>query len=294
MAFHIFLIAALQGHRVHGTGFLQGLHTQELKEVQALLFRLLQQFRTAHLPAEIRIEDHGAHHHCAGEEAFIRPAGQLGHNASAAGGLSGNGHLLRITAEGRDIPLHPAKSRLLVQVAEIGRSVRLFPADLRMGQETQGADPVIDRDHHDPAPRDAFPVKLHFRRITALEAAAEEPDQHGHLLSGLFCLCPDVKVEAVFSHRDFRIHMPLPAVDIISQARDPLHGDRRKAGAVPHARPVLTGLWCPPAVFSRGRRGKGNSLESRNARIRRFNAPYNTVFGSYLSQHRFFLRKNNS
>ena len=75
MAFHIFFIAALQGHRVHGAGFLQVFHTQELKEVEAFLFRVLQQFRTAHFPAEIGIKDHGAHHHRAGEQAFVCLAG---------------------------------------------------------------------------------------------------------------------------------------------------------------------------------------------------------------------------
>ena len=155
-----------------------------------------------------------------------------------------------------------------------------------MGQEAQGADTVIDGNHNDSPAGNAFTVKLHFRGIAALQAAAEEPDQDRHFLPRFFRLCPDVKVKAVLSHGDFRIHMPLPAVDIVSKARNPLHGYRGKTGAVPYARPVFTGLGCPPAVFPHRRGGKGNPLESRDPRIRRLNAPYNAVFCSDLTQHK--------
>ena len=286
MTFHVFFIAALQGHRVHGAGFLQALHLQEGKEILAFFLRLLQGLRAAHLPPEIGIKDHGAHDHRAGEQSLVGRAGQLAHDAAAAGGLAGNGHPARIPAESRDIALHPFQARLLVQVAEVGRSVRLFPADLRVGQEAQGADPVIDGDHHDAPAGNPLPVKFHFRGITALEAAAEEPDQNGHLLVRLLRLCPDVQVKAVLAHGDFRIHMPLPAVDVVSQARNPLHGNGRKTGAVPHARPAFTGLGRPPAVLTHRRRGKGNPLEGRDPRIRRFNTPNNAVLGSHLTQHK--------
>ena len=93
MRFHILLIAALQGHGVHGPGFLQRLYAQEGEEILALLFRLLQRFRTAHLPAEIGVENHGAHDHGVGEQPPVALAGQLAHDAAAAGGLAGDGDL---------------------------------------------------------------------------------------------------------------------------------------------------------------------------------------------------------
>ena len=282
MAFHVLLIASLQGDGVQLPGFLQRLDAQEGEEFLALLFRVLQFFRAADLAAHIGIEDHRAHDHRVPEQPLVVPAGQLAHHAAAAGALPGDGHLVRIAAECRDIPLHPSQARLLIQVAEVRRRFRLLPADLRMGQEAQRTDPVVHRDHHDAPAGDALPVKLHFRGVAALQPAAEEPDQYRHLFAGLFGLRPYVQIQAVLAHGDLRIHMPLPAVDVVAQPGDPLHRNRREAGAVPHAGPVLTGLRRPPAVPTRRRRGERDPLESRDPRIRRFDPAYHSVFRLYL------------
>ena len=58
------------------------------------------------------------------KQALIGGAGQLGTHAHTAGGLAADGDIARIPAEGRDIALHPAGGRLLVQEAEIGRRLR--------------------------------------------------------------------------------------------------------------------------------------------------------------------------
>ena len=99
------------------------------------------------------------------------------------------------------------------------------------------------------------------------------------------CTGPDIQVQAVFAHRDFRVNMPFPAIDIIAQAGYPLHGDRPETDCFPDAFPVLAGLRRTPAVFTDGRSGKGNAFESRNARISRFNSVQPSVFCFHLTQH---------
>ena len=285
MRFHIFLIAALQLHRVQGPRFLQGLHAQVIKKVLAFLFRVPQQFRPADFPAEIRIKDHCAHHNGVAEQSGVVRACHLGHHASAAGGLAGNGNLFRVSAEGCDVPLHPAQSGLLVQVAEIGRGVRLLRGNFRMRQESQRANPVVNRHNHDSAPGDPLPVKLHLRRISALQPAAEEPYQHRLLLIRALRVGPHIQVQAVLTHRNLRVHMPFPAVDVRPESGNPLHGNRRKAVAFLHTVPVFAGLRCTPAVPADRRCGKGDSLECCNPRICRFNSAHPSVFCFHLSQH---------
>ena len=285
MRLHVFLIAALQFHRVHGSRFLQVFDAEESKKLLSFLLRIRQEFRPADFPSPVRIKDHGTHDNGTRKQSPVGRTGQLGQDAAAAGRLSRDGNPAGVAAEGGDIPLHPAQPGLLVQVPEVGRCVRLFPGDLRMCQKSQCANPVIHRYHHDTAPGNPLPVKFHLRRIAALQTAAEEPDQDRLLLIRFFRVGPDVQIQAVFSHGNIRIHVPFPAVYIVSQARNPLHGNRGKPVAVSDACPAFTGLRRPPAVFPYRGRGKRNSLKRCNPRIRCFNAPDPSILRFDLSQH---------
>ena len=278
MGFHVFFIASLEFYRVNGAGFFQRFYAEPREKVLALLFSILQRFRPADFPAQIGIEDHGAHDDRIPEQTFVRLAGHLGHDAAAAGGLSGDRYFFRIPAESGNVPLHPFQACLLIQVAEVGRRVRLLAADLRMGQEAQRSDAVIDRNHNNTPSCNTLPVKFHFRRITALEAAAEKPHKHRQLFACFFCVRPYIQIQAVLAHGNLRIHMPLPAVNIICQSRNPLHGDRRKAAAVADAHPVFAGLRRAPAVPARWRGSKRNALKRRNPWVCRLNAPHPAIF----------------
>jgi hypothetical protein len=84
------------------------------------------------------------------EQAAHRWRGELGADAEAAEGLTPQGHVARVAAEGADVGLHPAQRRLLVgehEVAGVGVVQR------GVAQEAEGAEPVVDRhDDHLPGP----------------------------------------------------------------------------------------------------------------------------------------------
>ena len=64
-----------------------------------------------------------------------------------AGGLPEHGHTIRVSAEGRDIFLHPSQCKNHVTDGEIGRHSGNF-------HKAVNIDPVIDAYQDDPVPRE--------------------------------------------------------------------------------------------------------------------------------------------
>ena len=108
MVLHVLLITPLKRYRVHQTGFLQIADTEESKEVFPLFLGLRQGFRPADLAALIGIKNHGGHDDSTGEQPMIRGTGNLGQDTASSGGLAGNGHLVRASTKGCNIPPDPA------------------------------------------------------------------------------------------------------------------------------------------------------------------------------------------
>ena len=110
------------------------------------------------------------------------------------------------------------------------------------------------------APQPCRPVKLHLRRISPLKCATKIPDQYRQFFIGAAGPRPYIQIQTVLVHGYLRVHMPLPAIDIRTQPRCVLDGDRRKFKGISDPLPVPAGLGRPPSVLPRGRRGKRGEL----------------------------------
>ncbi len=144
----------------------------------------------------------------------------------AARRLTGDGDLLRVTAECGDIVADPAQRGLLVGQAVVAD--RAGRPEQRVSQEAQRAQPVVDRDDHDVA------SGRQPARVIDVAAAIDEPapvDPHHHR-TFLAVLCtgrsPDVERQAVFARG--LAHAWLES--------GVLHALRPSFGGVEHARPA--------------------------------------------------------
>ena len=266
-------------------GLLQGLHPQEVEKGRPVTLRAVQLLRISDSPFPVGAADHGAHDDGFLEQALIVLTGHLTQHAAAACGLPRDGDIARIAAKGRDVARHPSQPRLLVQAAEIGRRLRLLRGEVRMGQIAEHIHPVIHGHHHDAPPGQALPVELHLRGIPALQPASEEPHQHRALLLRILRSGPHIQVQAVLVHVDLGIHMPFPAIDIGSKARNALHGNRRETICLSDALPVRRGLRGAPSVLPHRRGRKGNPLECRDPGVRRLDSAHHAVFCLCCSDH---------
>ena len=118
---------------------------------------------------------------CSGQRARVadrrleQPGGrrrdQQGPDRSTAGGLAGDGHPVRVAAEGRDVAPDPAQRLDLVEQTTVVRGVG-DPA------EAVEAEPVGDRHGDDAVAVEGDPVVPGAGRRPRLEPAAVDPDQH--------------------------------------------------------------------------------------------------------------------
>ena len=296
LAVHRFAPAAPgpgEGHVFHhaggeGAGLGQGLDAQGLEEPHALGFRFRHRAgEEPHLRA-VGLGEGAALHDGPLEEAFIFLAGHLGADAHAAGALTADGDVLRVAAEGRDVPLDPAGGALLIQETEVGGGVGIFCGDLRMAEEAEAVQPVADGDHHHAAAGDAFAVKLHLGGVADLQSAAEVPDVHGEVLPPVRRR-PDVEVQAVLGHGELRVHGPFPGVDVLHRVAGAvgLHGDGPEVRREKIALPVLAGLGSTPAVLAHRRCGKGNALVTGDAGIGGRQSANPAVLGLHAADHAF-------
>ena len=125
--------------------------------------------------------------------------GQMGTHAHAPCGLPGDGHGGRVTAEGRDVDLHPLQGGLLVEQAIVAGRPAALSGQGGQGQEAQCPQAVIERDHHHTVlPGEAAGVVV--AAGTQGEGPAVNPDHHREPAASRSCLgCVDVQVQAVLT-----------------------------------------------------------------------------------------------
>ena len=202
-------------------------------------------------------------------QPLVLRAGQLGLDAAAAGRLARDGDVLRIAAEGRNVPLHPAGGKLLIQVTEIGGSLRRLAGQIGVRQEAEHVGAVVDRHHHNTPAGQTFAVKLHLVGRADHQAAAEVPYQHRQAFVDAHGGGPHVQVQAILIHGALRVTQPflLIKTDLPVAHMGLLHGHGAEAVAEQLALPGRGRLRRAPAVFTHRRCGKGDSLVRRDSRI---------------------------
>ena len=235
----------------------------------------------------IGTSDHPAHDHRLLKQPGIPGTCHLAQHTPAAGGLPCDRNVVRISAKSLDVPDHPPNACLLVKTAEVGGRIRLLSRELRMRQESKDIEAVVDRDHHHSPAREPLSVKLHLRRISPLQRSSVDPHHDRLTLRGRLRPRVDIQIQAVFVHGDVRIHMPLPAVDIIPKPRRVLHRDRTEPECIADAFPVLTGLRRPPSVPADRRCRKRDSLKCRDPRVRPLHSANPAIFCFCCSYHLF-------
>ncbi len=158
-----------------------------------------------------------------------------------------SGDVVRIAAEGRDVPLHPAKREPLVlePQAAVERAV-----DALDGEETEDAHPVVRGDDDHPSLR-REPVEAVEAPGSADEGAAVDPDQHRELRPGCGA--------------GGRAHVEGQAVlggAALGQVVPPrLRAGVAEVGRVANARPGRGRLGQGPAEVAHRRRGEGDPPE---------------------------------
>ena len=92
-------------------------------------------------------------------------------DAHRAGGLAGDGHLVRVSAERGHVVAHPLQRSNLVEQAEIGRCV---------GQQREplDAEPVVQRDRDDPVPGEGGAVRQGNGARAVDEGTPMDPHQY--------------------------------------------------------------------------------------------------------------------
>ena len=159
-----------------------------------------------------------------------------------------------------------------------------------MCQKSKNINSVVYRYNYHTATCNSLSVKFHFGRISTLESSSEKPYQNRLFFCYFFSTCPYVQIQTVLIHGNFRIHMPLTDIHVITDSRDALHGNRSKAIAFTNSIPVFTGLGCSPSVFSYRRSRKRDSLKCSYPRVCGFNTFHPSIFCPYCSQHNSYLR----
>ena len=275
---------------IDGASLCQGFDAKEIKEARTFLLRLAQRRGAAkHLLLRIGIRGQAAFHNGLLEQSLILRRGELHHHAAAAGRLSADGDVFRVAAKGRDVALHPAGACLLVEVAEVCGRIRLLRGDIRVAQEAEGIQPVVDRHHHNAATRQPLAVKLHLGGMSHLQAAAEIPHIYRQIPGLGSSGSPYVQVQAILAHLYVRVDGPFSGVDVVHvKRRYILHGDGFEVEAVQHTVPVRAGLRGTPAVFAHGGRCKGNAFVGRDARVCRRKTANPAVFCFHLSGKHVF------
>ena len=172
--------------------------------------------------------------------------------------LAGDGHAPGVSAEGRDVLLHPAQRRGLIEQPVVARCVvRRLLRQFRVGEEAEDAEAVVNGDGHDAAAGHALAVVARLGAVPGHEPAAVKIDEHRQPLSARRGGRPDVEVEAVFAH-------PVGAEAHVAED-GVLHAARAELDGLAHARPALDGLRRLPTLVARGRLREGDALKDADA-----------------------------
>src|SRR4029453_4638736 len=173
------------------------------------------------------------------------------------GRLSENGDLIRIAAKRRDVPTDPLQRRDLIEKTVVPRRVMLgFPGQLRMGQKSQRADPIVQADDDDAFRCELRAVVDSHRARAFVEAAAIDPEHDRQPGARIPRRRPYIEEETVFADRPLRHELFGPGQP---RARLVLHTAGAERGRLAHALPPGRGLRRTPADSATRRRRKWNS-----------------------------------
>ena len=121
----------------------------------------------------------------------LRRRQQVQH-AGAAGRFTEHGDIVRITAERGDVRFHPTERRDLIHQTVVAACVlRIRRSQRRVREETEPAEPIVQRHQHDAALREARTVVDRHRTGTQTERTAMYP--HHHRTLSVERLSPDVQ-----------------------------------------------------------------------------------------------------
>ncbi len=209
--------------------------------------------------AQLRGRDHvGA----LGDRFRKQPARRRGrhqvHDAQRAGGFADDGHVVRVAAEGCDVPLHPFQRRDLVEKPVIPRhAVRRFGAQFGMRQIAQNAKPVVDRDDHRAARgKSGAVVELAAGRAPDQRSAV---DPHDDRRTARVLRCPHVQRQAILAG------LPdLVGIDAFGAAGR-LDRSQAEARRVARLAPRRHGHGRLPAAVAHRRQRVWNALEELHA-----------------------------
>ena len=180
-------------------------------------------------------------------------------HAPRAGRLAEDRDAPRVTAEGRDVLLHPLQDRDVIEDRVVARRVLgRFGRQLRMRKKPERAEPVVRRHDDDAFSGEGGAVVGRRRAGAARPGAAVDPDHHRPLVAARGG-GPHVQVEAVFARR-----RRLRGVRRTGRIRL-LHALRAERVGMPDARPRRDRLRRLPAQIADRRRREGNALVDAHA-----------------------------
>ncbi len=168
-------------------------------------------------------------------------------------------HVARIAAERGDVVAHPLERRDLIEHPVVARrAAARLARELGVREETERAEPVVDRDEHDVPLRERLAVVPRFGAGASLKPSAVDPHHHRQTIGGRLCRRPEVQRQAVLA----QVLEDDVAEDLSLQAAWP---ERR---GVANALPRLHRARRLPAQRSNRRRGIRNRLEDPDAAVR--------------------------
>ena len=181
-----------------------------------------------------------------------------------AAGLSRHGDPVRVSAEPGNVLLHPLASLAHVIERIVAGGSPALGGEIRVGEEPQEAQAVIDGDHHHILPfGEARPVAHHLASAARHHAAAVDPEEHGQLVLRRLRRGPDVQVQTVLLVLGGRQELG-HTVDVggrLRQFHDLLDGGCGILGSPAYAPPAARVLGMTEPQRAHGGRRVGDPLE---------------------------------
>lgn len=200
-------------------------------------------------------EEGAAFPYRAGDDVTGKRGRHLRGYGGGAGGLTGDGDLLRIAAEGPYIFLHPFQCGGLIEEAIVAGGVMGgFGCEGRVSEETEDPEAIVDGYRDDAFCRRAFAVVTIFGAVAGDVAAAVEINEDGKELftAGCFGGLPDIKIETVFAGAG--------GAELHIAEDGKLFGFGSEVAGFAYALPVGRGLGFAPAKITDGWGGKGDAF----------------------------------
>ena len=182
-----------------------------------------------------------------------------GLDTASASALAEDHDVVRVAAELGDILLDPLQGLDLVEDTVVaGHTVRAFGGELRVGQEAEHTEAVVDGHEDDVLLAPGLGIELRLGTPAFAVTATMDPEGHGELLVGLAGgLGPDVQVEAVLAVGSLVAITPLG--EVTTGILDGLIARMTEFVAEFHSLPGNDRLGLLPTVLTDRRSGIGNA-----------------------------------